>query len=145
MMKKTDTQVILPIAPSVEDTLQQAKDFHRIKSGLIKMMPNSTCQIQGKPFLKKEGWRWIALHFQLSDEIISHTTDKHKDVIVERIVVKTSSPNGRFTTGVGICSSKERNFAHPEHDIFATAHTRAKNRAISDMVGGGEVSAEEMQ
>lgn len=31
-----------------------------------------------------------------------------------------------------------------EHNIYATAATRAKNRAISDLVGGGEVSAEEM-
>lgn len=31
-----------------------------------------------------------------------------------------------------------------EHNIYAVAETRAKNRAISDMVGGGEVSAEEM-
>lgn len=31
-----------------------------------------------------------------------------------------------------------------EHDVLATAATRAKNRAISDCVGGGEVSAEEM-
>lgn len=32
-----------------------------------------------------------------------------------------------------------------EHNIMATAETRAKNRAISDLVGGGEVSAEEMK
>lgn len=31
-----------------------------------------------------------------------------------------------------------------DHDIIATAATRAKNRAISDLVGGGEVSAEEL-
>lgn len=31
-----------------------------------------------------------------------------------------------------------------EHNILATAETRAKNRAISDCVGGGEVSAEEI-
>lgn len=31
-----------------------------------------------------------------------------------------------------------------EHNIIATAETRAKNRAISDLVGGGEVSAEEI-
>lgn len=31
-----------------------------------------------------------------------------------------------------------------EHNIMATAETRAINRAISDLVGGGEVSAEEM-
>jgi len=37
-------------------------------------------------------------------------------------------------------STKEVN----EHDIMATAETRAKNRAISDLVGGGSVSAEEV-
>lgn len=31
-----------------------------------------------------------------------------------------------------------------QHNLFATAATRAKNRAISDLVGGGEVSAEEL-
>jgi hypothetical protein len=31
-----------------------------------------------------------------------------------------------------------------EHNVRAIAETRAKNRAISDLVGGGEVSAEEM-
>ena len=32
-----------------------------------------------------------------------------------------------------------------EHDIRVTAETRAKNRAISDLVGGGEISAEEVE
>ena len=31
------------------------------------------------------------------------------------------------------------------HNLMAMAETRAKNRAISDLVGGGEVSAEEME
>ena len=31
-----------------------------------------------------------------------------------------------------------------QHNLFTTAATRAKNRAISDCVGGGEVSAEEV-
>jgi len=35
-------------------------------------------------------------------------------------------------------------FSHPG-DIPATATTRAKNRAISDLIGAGEVSAEEME
>lgn len=32
-----------------------------------------------------------------------------------------------------------------EHNILSTAETRAKNRAISDLVGGGSVSAEEIE
>lgn len=43
---------------------------------------------------------------------------------------------------------KFRRLKHPrevnDHDILATAETRAKNRAISDLVGGGSVSAEEV-
>jgi len=108
------------------------------------MMPDATCLISGKPYLKKSGWRWIAVHFQLSDEIIAEKLEQKKDVFVWRITVRVTSPNGRFTTGVASCSSKERQFAHLEHDVYSTAHTRAKNRAISDMVGGGEVSAEEI-
>lgn len=40
----------------------------------------------------------------------------------------------------GLKKPKEVNF----HDLVATAATRAKNRAISDLVGGGDVSAEEL-
>ena len=32
-----------------------------------------------------------------------------------------------------------------EHDVISTAHTRAKSRAIADLIGAGEVSAEEME
>jgi hypothetical protein len=40
------------------------------------------------------------------------------------------------------CDGREH-WSHPG-DLPATAHTRAKNRAISDLIGAGEVSAEEM-
>lgn len=44
------------------------------------------------------------------------------------------------------CSTGCTGHSHWSHpgDIPATAHTRAKNRAISDMIGAGEVSAEEV-
>jgi len=37
-----------------------------------------------------------------------------------------------------------KHWNHWRHDIEALAHTRAKNRAISDLVGSGEVSYEEL-
>lgn len=43
----------------------------------------------------------------------------------------------------GSCNWR-KHWSHPIHDIFSTAHTRAKNRAISDLLAGGEVSAEEL-
>ena len=45
----------------------------------------------------------------------------------------------------GNCSRQEGNKAHPNHDIPATAMTRATNRAIADLIGAGEVTAEEIQ
>ena len=59
-------------------------------------------------------------------------------------VVEAKAPNGRSAVGVGIASIHERQFSNPEHDIPATAHTRAKNRAFADLFGLGEVSAEEI-
>jgi hypothetical protein len=51
----------------------------------------------------------------------------------------------------GYCSADESRFKNAkgrqkiENDLRATATTRAKNRAISDLVGMGEVSAEEVE
>jgi hypothetical protein len=40
---------------------------------------------------------------------------------------------------------KQAHFSNPQHDIPATAFTRASNRAKADLFGMGEVSAEEVQ
>lgn len=102
--------------------------------------------IQGKKTPNKSYFRKIAVFFGLSDSIVEHErTDREDESFMHRLVVEATAPNGRASVGVGICDSRERKFAHPEHDVYATAHTRAKNRAISDMVAGGAVSAEEMQ
>lgn len=88
--------------------------------------------------------------------------------------VRAIAPNGRYVDGWGLCDRYERccepgckkggqhqhcgrspsngkgtcrgwtHFSKPEHDIPATAHTRANNRASSDLFGMGEVSAEEV-
>lgn len=111
-----------------------------------------------KPFVKKAGWRKLATAFNLSDQVIkelrveyAEMPYKEKDLVVMKpgfvweMTVRAIAPNGRFAEGVGSCASNERGFAHVEHDVRATAMTRAKNRAISDLIGGGEVSAEEME
>ena len=53
----------------------------------------------------------------------------------------------RVEEGDGACESTElegSNFAPTEHNVRAKALTRAKNRVTSDLIGGGEVSAEEL-
>ena len=117
---------------------------------------------QGTQFKKKSAWRKYATAFNLSDEIIKEEEilDENQQIITSKVWVKVTAPNGRSTVGVGISSIYDKitrkdtsqpsnfilrqRFSNAEHDIRATAHTRAKNRAISDMIGAGEVSAEEM-
>jgi hypothetical protein len=57
------------------------------------------------------------------------------------------APSGRSMDGDGYCSVDEERFSGPrgnksklENDLRATATTRAMNRAISGLVGMGEVS-----
>jgi hypothetical protein len=136
------TPVVLP-AVTTEEAKTLWKRYQGLKEALIDT--NDEVMIKGNRYLKKSYWRKVATFFNLTDEIIS--ADKELlpgGAFVWRVVAKVTAPNGRSAVGIGACSSKERAFAHLDHDVEATAHTRAKNRAISDLVGGGEVSAEEI-
>lgn len=112
-----------------------------------------------KPFIKKSGWRKLATAFNVSVEVTQEVRKEYPEMeykdfktgkvtvksgFVVEVIARATAMNGRFMDGTGTCASNERNFAHLEHDIRATAETRAKNRAISDLIGGGEVSSEEM-
>lgn len=92
----------------------------------------------------KTAWRKLATAFNLSSEIYSEKRIEYEKFFVVQMVVRTTAPNGRHVDGTGTCASNERTFQHLEHDVRAMAETRAKNRSIADMIGGGEVSAEEM-
>lgn len=119
---------------------------------------------------KKSAWRKLATAFNISDEVVSEELkfdDDDNQIISARYKVRATLPNGRSTIGVGSCSIYDKirynatpkhpadketpsnfelrgRFSNAEHDVPSTAHTRAKNRAISDLIGAGEVSAEEM-
>ena len=118
-------------------------EFQQLKKAIITQ--SDLQRIQGKDFIKKSGWRKFAQYFNLTDDIISEVREPLGDTDwVRTIKVKCIAANGRSTVGVGKCASNEKKFAHLEHDTYATAHTRAKNRAISDLIAVGEVSAEEV-
>lgn len=100
-----------------------------------------------KTFKKKSAWRKYARAFRLTDEILEKEIIKNKHGRVDEasFVVKVMGGDGRSTIGYGNASINEGGFKKPNHDIPTTAHTRAKNRAISDYIGAGEVSAEEIE
>lgn len=120
---------------------------------------------------KKSAWRKLATAFNISDEIVNEQLifdDVDGQIVTARYKVKAILPNGRSTIGVGVCSIYDKirytatkkydadtetpsnfelrgRFSNAEHDVPSTAHTRAKNRAISDLIGAGETSAEELE
>ena len=139
----TTTDIVRP-AVSAQQAIAAWNEFQDLKKAILQ--PSDLQRISGKNFMKKSAWRKFATFFNLNDKIVEEAQTSHSDGNgwTWKIKVICTAPNGRFTEGVGICSTSERTFAHLEHDTYATAHTRAKNRAISDMVAAGEVSAEEV-
>ena len=138
---KQNSLLTQPVA-SIEQITKAWNNYQELKSSLLNQ--NDYQDVKGKKYIKKSGWRKIQTAFGISDELISEERKDFDKYFVYEITIKVSAQNGRFAFGVGSCASSERNFAHTEHDVRSTAHTRAKNRAISDLVGGGEVSAEEV-
>lgn len=97
-------------------------------------------------FVKRSGWRKIATWFGLDLFVgrINVERDEHDRILRAEVVGRAVAPNGRVGEDVGACSIDERRFSKPEHDLRATATTRALNRAIANLAGMGEVSAEEI-
>ena len=143
MVVEQDSAAISTV--NVDQALEEWKAYQTITE---KMLDETDYQpIQGKAFKKKSAWRKYARAFNISDEIIKEDiikTDKG-NVTEATFIVRATLPNGRYAEGWGNCSRQEGKKAHPNHDIPTTAHTRAKNRAIADLIGAGEVSAEEIQ
>ena len=148
--------------------VQSAKAFMDNYQEVCKaLLDNSDFQkvrMNGKEtaFKKKSAWRKIATAFNISDDVIKEVIirDDNYQIISATFHVKATAPNGRSGIGVASCSifdkinkkDKEQpsnfelrnRFNNAENDVIGTAHTRAKSRAISDLVGMGEVSAEEL-
>lgn len=136
----------LPVLPLVSPAVaaQQWATYQELKRKLL--TDEDFSNIKGKRHANKSAFRKLAVFFGLSDDILQQErVEREDDSFLWRIVVEARAPNGRTTVGVGICDSREREFAHVEHDVYATAHTRAKNRAFSDMFAGGIISAEELE
>src|SRR5262252_4877158 len=104
----------------------------------------------GEPgsFIKKQGWQTIAKAYRVSTSIVADEAvyDTDGRIVRSRAVVRAVDPDGRSREATGYCSIDEpgrRSSPKAEHDVRATAVTRAENRAISNLSGIGQVSAEE--
>jgi hypothetical protein len=124
-----------------------------------------------KKFKKKSAVKKLQTYFGFTVEIIG---DAVRDDLGEghfgfRVKARATSPNGRFVEALAGCATHEERFdltpndyetgeddpkflrrqrkvlARAYHDVLSTAETRATNRAAMNLIGAGEVTAEEVQ
>ena len=133
------------VSPDVEGTISALKKFLELKEEVLQ--ENDTVMISSKKYIKRSGWRKIALAFNVSTEIISVERDYGSDLKICHVKARAIAPNGRVSEEIASCDSTEfqGNIKFSVHNLETKAATRAINRAISNLVGGGEVSAEEIE
>jgi len=131
--------------PDVKGALEIMRAFQELKQKVLDA--NDMVTISGKQYTKRSGWRKIAMAFNISTEIVKIEREKIDNVYVVRVIARATAPGGRISEEAGVCDSTEferGNLQGTLHNIETKAVTRAINRAISNLVGGGEVSAEEI-
>lgn len=104
----------------------------------------------GKVFKKKSAWRKLGRYFGISvtcdpSECRFIHMENGEWVAIARAVA--TSPWGQVWEDVGACGSDEETGRRKITlaDAIGTAMTRASNRAVSNLIAMGEVSAEEME
>ena len=165
----TSTSSIVRPAANIDEVLAVSTAYHELYARLLDS--NDFQTIGTKKFVKKSGWRKLALAFNVTTELISRDYERNEAgrIVRAEVVARAGASNGRYADGLGAADLYEkccapnchqrhthcpagngalcegtRHWSHPQHDIPATAATRATNRACSDLFGMGEVSAEEV-
>lgn len=156
--------------PSENAIVAHFERFQRLKSVVLKDEDYLYLDEHGKPcskdgsaaaYIRKSGWRKIALIFGICIECKGFRsitgTDQDGDWHGVGVLVKAITRNGRFVEAEGVCTTRNKFFCSryneathkrewvdtDEKNLICTAQTVAINRAIADLVGCGEMSAEE--
>lgn len=153
--KKQQSSEIVKPAESIDSIKKRWDDFSKVKKELLSKEDIMT--FNNRPYVKESGWRKIATAFNISLIIQERHREEHENekgkYYIWRYYVKAKAPNGRIQEAEGSCTSQDPFFSKKrgeevtpnESDIIHTAQTVAYNRAISDLVGGGQLSAEELK
>lgn len=99
-----------------------------------------------RSFKKKSAWRKLARYFNISVEIVRVEREVVGDHFLATVTAKAVAPWGQSYEEVGACGTDEATGRRTitVADAIATASTRASNRAVSNLIAMGEVSAEEI-
>jgi len=129
------------------------KLYRELQHALDLQMPDQLQRIQDKVFRKKGYWRALSVAFSVTvtverdERSVVGSLDGDSENYCWTVTCRATAPTGRSVTGDGTCTASEKSrgkLLATEHNVRSHAHTRAFNRAVSNLVGFGEVSAEEI-
>ncbi|MFX1499369.1 MAG: hypothetical protein ACFFDH_00230 [Promethearchaeota archaeon] len=157
--RNNNSQSIVMPQVTPTEALKAWKSYQELKDKIA--TEDDIQEVRGEKFYKKSYWRKLATFFNLVVDVVDEKHEKLGDTYVWHFICKATAPNGRSAIGTGSCDifekaikvngkyvyKKSGELARPDtlHNIRSTAETRAFNRAVSNLVGGGEVSKEEME
>ena len=144
--------------PDVDIAIEQWDAYQRLCKGLLNDNDYQEIIVKEKDadgnyvkvkrhFKKKSAWQKLSRAFNVDTEIVERDIERTKTGRIKEAYycVRATLPNGRSVESDALCSRSERGKDKvSDHTIMSTAKTRATNRAIAELIGAGEVSAEEM-
>ena len=142
---------VMPVVSGAEFAAS-FRSYKELQQAIDQSMPEEIITVGGKPYRKKGYWKALRAAFNLTVECVH---DERVEVTLEdgsidwgwHVRYRASTSSGAFVDGDGSCFSSEKSrgsMLATEHNVRAHAHTRASNRAISSLVGFGEVTYDEM-
>lgn len=118
--------------------------------------PNDVQKEGTRTFKKKSAWRKLARHFAVDVQIVKvehqfigrvEGVPEDRGDFLALVTARAVAPWGQVFEEVGACCTDEETGRRTitVADAIATASTRAANRAVSNLIAMGEVSAEEVR
>ena len=135
------------VIPDVDQAVAVMAAFQDMKARLL---TKDDIMTRGdRSYAKKSGCRKYALAFRISLKTVRIEREyaPNGDKIA-RVYAQAIMPDGVVIDGYGVCDSetvKASKMPDSWHNVESKAQTRAYNRATLDAIGGGEVSADEIE
>ena len=154
-----ETQIMkVDNVPDVDTAIEQWDAYQKLCKGLLNETDYQEIIVKEKDengnyvkvkrhFKKKSAWQKLSRAFNVDTHIVDRDIERTKMGRVREAYycVRATLPNGRSVESDALCSRSEKGKDKvSDHTIMSTAKTRATNRAIAELIGAGEVSAEEM-
>lgn len=129
-----------PVAIDHVGMVERGREFWKLKAALL--LPSDIQSAKGAKFVTASGYDKLGAALGLSEQVLGadEHADEHGQLTHCRVHVRvTAEGTTRSVEGIGIAEVKG-GAVGGLHDAMATAHTRARKRAIDSFIGGVDAS-----